>query len=277
MRSLEFDAAGFEDLAWWVAQDRKKALKLIKLIEEIQRPLVLRGRQVFLGASVGITLFPFDASSAGQLLKNADIAMYQAKVAGKGCYRFYSKAMDQAVERRVQLEEELRGAWDRGELSLAYQPIYRLADRRLMGAEALCRWQHPRLGVVPPSVFIEVAEQSGLIESLGRDELVGSLFLLYNLHPLDLDTRVRQALDRVRASLQLNGSDIELLGIVEGMVRLRVQEPADGGSLSMSSIRRAIEEAIYQMAPDVQSLEIEEGRSPLQDGQPRIGLPLVRG
>ncbi|KFN41484.1 putative bifunctional diguanylate cyclase/phosphodiesterase [Arenimonas metalli] len=142
------------------------------LIEEIQRPLVLRGRQVFLGASVGITLFPFDASSAGQLLKNADIAMYQAKVAGKGCYRFYSKAMDQAVERRVQLEEELRGAWERGELSLHYQPIYRLADRRLMGAEALCRWQHPRLGVVPPSVFIEVAEQSGLIESLGRHVLV---------------------------------------------------------------------------------------------------------
>ncbi|GAB2495274.1 putative bifunctional diguanylate cyclase/phosphodiesterase [Arenimonas alkanexedens] len=142
------------------------------LIEEIQRPLVLRGRQVFLGASVGITLFPFDATGAGQLLKNADIAMYQAKVAGKGCYRFYSKAMDQAVERRVQLEEELRGAWERGELSLHYQPIYRLADRRLMGAEALCRWQHPRLGVVPPSVFIEVAEQSGLIEALGRHVLV---------------------------------------------------------------------------------------------------------
>jgi len=98
--------------------------------------------------------------------------MYQAKVAGKGCYRFYSKAMDQAVERRVQLEEELRGAWERGELSLAYQPIYRLADGRLMGAEALCRWQHPRLGVVPPSVFIEVAEQSGLIEALGRNVLL---------------------------------------------------------------------------------------------------------
>ena len=165
---------GDEFIVLFMAEDiRTRSGHLAEsLIEEIQRPLVLRGRQVFLGASVGITLFPFDASSAGQLLKNADIAMYQAKVAGKGCYRFYSKAMDQAVERRVQLEEELRGAWDRGELSLHYQPIYRLADRRLMGAEALCRWQHPRLGVVPPSVFIEVAEQSGLIESLGRHVLV---------------------------------------------------------------------------------------------------------
>ncbi len=165
---------GDEFIVLFMAEDiRARSGRLAEaLIEEVQRPLVLHGRQVFLSASVGITLFPFDASSAGQLLKNADIAMYQAKVAGKGCYRFYSKAMDQAVERRVQLEEELRGAWERGELSLAYQPIYRLADGRLMGAEALCRWQHPRLGVVPPSVFIEVAEQSGLIEGLGRQVLV---------------------------------------------------------------------------------------------------------
>nr|MBP6627228.1 diguanylate cyclase [Arenimonas sp.] len=165
---------GDEFIVLFMAEDIRSSSGLLAeaLIEEIQRPLVLRGRQVFLGASVGITLFPFDATGASQLLKSADIAMYQAKVAGKGCYRFYSKAMDQAVERRVQLEEELRGAWDRGELSLHYQPIYRLADRRLMGAEALCRWQHPKLGVVPPSVFIEVAEQSGLIEALGRHVLL---------------------------------------------------------------------------------------------------------
>jgi predicted signal transduction protein with EAL and GGDEF domain len=165
---------GDEFIVLFMAEDiRTSSGQLAEsIIEEIQRPLLLRGRQVFLGASVGITLFPFDASGAGPLLKNADIAMYQAKVAGKGCYRFYSKAMDQAVERRVQLEEELRGAWERGELSVHYQPIYRLADRRLMGAEALCRWQHPILGVVPPSVFIEVAEQSGLIEALGRNVLL---------------------------------------------------------------------------------------------------------
>jgi EAL domain-containing protein (putative c-di-GMP-specific phosphodiesterase class I) len=113
-------------------------------------------------------LVPFDANHAGQLLKNADIAMYQAKVAGKNCYRFYSRAMDQAVERRVQLEQDLRGAADRGELTVAYQPLFHLADDRITGAEALLRWQHPKLGVVPPSVFIEVAEQSGLIEMLGR-------------------------------------------------------------------------------------------------------------
>jgi EAL domain-containing protein (putative c-di-GMP-specific phosphodiesterase class I) len=104
-------------------------------------------------------------------MKNGDIAMYQAKVAGKNCYRFYSRAMDQAVERRVHLEHELRGAWDRGELSLVYQPLFRVSDHTLVGAEALLRWQHPEHGMIAPSVFIDVAEQSGLIELLGPQVL----------------------------------------------------------------------------------------------------------
>ncbi|HET6603994.1 MAG TPA: EAL domain-containing protein [Xanthomonadaceae bacterium] len=138
------------------------------MLAELQSPVSIEQRQVFLGASVGITLFPQDAHSSALLLKNGDIAMYQAKVAGKNCYRFYSKAMDQAVERRVQLEGDLRGAWARGELSLSYQPIFELESGRLLGAEALMRWQHPELGVIPPSVFVDVAEQTGLIEDIGR-------------------------------------------------------------------------------------------------------------
>jgi diguanylate cyclase (GGDEF)-like protein len=142
------------------------------ILAELQRPLQLHGRQVFLGASVGITVFPEDAATAAMLMKNGDIAMYQAKVAGKNCYRFYSRAMDQAVERRVRLEHDLRGAWERGELSVAYQPIFQLANGRLVGAEALLRWQHPEHGMIPPSVFIDVAEQTGLIEGMGRQVLV---------------------------------------------------------------------------------------------------------
>jgi diguanylate cyclase (GGDEF)-like protein len=141
------------------------------LVAELARPIVVEGRQVFLGTSIGITLFPDDAAGATALMKNGDIAMYQAKVAGKNCYRFYSRAMDQAVERRVRLEQDLRGAWGRGELSLAYQPIYRLGDGALVGAEALLRWNHPEQGSIAPSVFIDVAEQSGLIESIGPEVL----------------------------------------------------------------------------------------------------------
>lgn len=141
------------------------------LVDALSAPIEVQGRQVFLGTSIGVTLFPDDASGANALMKNGDIAMYQAKLAGKNCYRFYSRAIDQAVERRVQIEQELRGAWERGELSLAYQPVYRLADRALVGAEALLRWQHPQQGVISPSVFIDVAEQSGLIDTLGPQVL----------------------------------------------------------------------------------------------------------
>ncbi|MBB1061018.1 EAL domain-containing protein [Lysobacter spongiae] len=137
------------------------------LVETLGEPMLVHERQVFLGTSIGITMFPEDASTAASLMKNGDIAMYQAKVAGKNCYRFYSRAMDLAVERRVNLEHELRGAWERGELSLVYQPVYRLSDRVMVGAEALLRWNHPKHGQVAPSVFIDVAEQSGLIEVLG--------------------------------------------------------------------------------------------------------------
>lgn len=137
------------------------------LVAELGRPILAQDRQVFLGTSIGVTLFPDDASGATMLMKNGDIAMYQAKLAGKNCYRFYSRAMDQAVSRRVRIEHDLRGAWERGELTLVYQPVYRLADKRLVGAEALLRWKHPIHGQVAPSVFIDVAEQSGLIESIG--------------------------------------------------------------------------------------------------------------
>jgi diguanylate cyclase (GGDEF)-like protein len=141
------------------------------LVAELARPIMVHGRQVFLGSSVGITLFPEDAAGATALMKNGDIAMYQAKVAGKSCHRFYSRAMDQAVERSVRMEQDLRGAWGRGELSLVYQPIYRLADGQLVGAEALLRWKHPEQGSIAPAVFIDVAEQSGLIETIGPEVL----------------------------------------------------------------------------------------------------------
>ena len=205
---------------------RKTATQLAEtLVAELGEPILVQERQVFLGTSIGITLFPEDATSATALMKNGDIAMYQAKVAGKNCFRYYSRAMDQAVERRVRLEHELRGAWDRGELSLAYQPVFRLVDGVMIGAEALLRWQHPELGLVAPSVFIDVAEQSGLIEALGPQVLHAAcadavrwqemrgdeapLFVAVNVSPRQL--RSGDLPDVVSASLRETGLSAELL------------------------------------------------------------------
>lgn len=195
------------------------------LVVELGEPMTVQDRQVFLGTSIGITMFPEDAASATTLMKNGDIAMYQAKVAGKNCFRFYSRAMNQAVERRVHLEQELRGAWDRGELSLVYQPVFRLVDGAMIGAEALLRWRHPELGFVAPSVFIDVAEQSGLIEALGPQVLHAAcadavrwqreredeqpLFVAVNVSPRQL--RSGDLPEVVSASLRQTGLDAKLL------------------------------------------------------------------
>lgn len=138
-----------------------------RILAAIAAPLSLHDRGLVVTGSIGITVFPDDAASASQMVKNADMAMYQAKAAGKGCCRFYSRALDEEVERRVRLEHDLRGAWERGEMSLAFQPVFDLTDDRVVGAEALLRWTHPALGLVPPSIFIPIAEDSGQIEAIG--------------------------------------------------------------------------------------------------------------
>lgn len=139
-----------------------------RILAAISAPLPVQDRDLVVSGSIGITVFPDDAASAAQMVKNADMAMYQAKAAGKGCFRFYSRALDEEVERRVRLEHDLRGAWERGEMSLAFQPIFDLTDGRAVGAEALLRWTHPELGLVPPSIFIAIAEDSGQVEVIGH-------------------------------------------------------------------------------------------------------------
>ncbi len=197
------------------------------LVADLGLPLLLHGRQVFLGSSIGVALFPDDANTASMLMKNGDIAMYQAKVAGKNCFRFYSRTMDQAVERRMRMEHDLRGAWARGELSLAYQPIFRTRDRVLVGAEALLRWQHPEDGAIAPAVFIDVAEQSGLIELIGPEVLRAACreaaawqaptgageppFIAVNVSPRQL--RSGELVDQVSAALQEAGLPPERLHV----------------------------------------------------------------
>jgi diguanylate cyclase (GGDEF)-like protein len=137
------------------------------ILATLRESFVANTRQVFLNASIGITVFPDDATTSHMLLKNGDIAMYQAKVHGKNCYRHFSARMTRAAEDRMALEQDLRGAITRGEFSLHFQPIIALEGHQLRGAEALLRWQHPERGPVPPAVFVPVAEDCGLIEEIG--------------------------------------------------------------------------------------------------------------
>lgn len=139
-----------------------------KLLASLAEPVVLEDHELFVTASIGIALSPDDGTSGDQLLRNADAAMYHAKEQGRQTSCFFSREINQQVRERMVLEGLLRGALERNELQVCYQPKIDLASGRPSGVEALLRWQHPEMGLVPPERFIPLAEESGLIVTIGE-------------------------------------------------------------------------------------------------------------
>ena len=134
-----------------------------RMIDTLAKPFDLEGERVHTGASIGITVFPYDGREAEQLLKNADLALYRAKQEGRNNYQLYDPEMNAEIHARKALEQDLRLALEGDELFLNYQPQLELESGRIVGAEALVRWRHKDRGMVPPGEFIPVAEQTGLI------------------------------------------------------------------------------------------------------------------
>ncbi|MFN0179881.1 MAG: EAL domain-containing protein [Gemmatimonadales bacterium] len=139
-----------------------------RLLDCLREPFRLGTHEVFVSTSIGIAIYPEDGRTIDDLLKNADVAMYQAKEAGRNGYRMYSPAMNADAVARHQLEQRLRRAVEDREFALVYQPIIDLATGQVTGAEALVRWNHPDRGVVSPAEFIAFTEESGLIVRLGE-------------------------------------------------------------------------------------------------------------
>jgi len=138
------------------------------LIDALSAPFHIDGHTVTTGTSIGIAVSPTDGSDAASLLKRADVALYRAKVDGRGTYRFFEPGMNALMQERRRLERDLRGAIALGQLELHYQPLVRLSDNEVSGFEALVRWNHPERGRVSPAEFIPLAEETGLIVSLGE-------------------------------------------------------------------------------------------------------------
>ncbi len=151
-----------------VASQADVATVAKKVLSLLVQPISLREHQLFLTASIGISLYPGNGEDVSSLMRQADRAMHQAKSKGGACFSFFSSEDDDLVEERLFLENDLRQAVDRHELLLHYQPQIDLETGRLVGVEALVRWQHGQRGMISPGAFIPLAEETGLIVSIGE-------------------------------------------------------------------------------------------------------------
>jgi diguanylate cyclase (GGDEF)-like protein/PAS domain S-box-containing protein len=137
-----------------------------RIIDGLKQPFEIDGHQLFINASIGISLFPSDALSAEQLLRNADSALFKAKSTGRDGYALYTEELTAHAQQRVEIAFELRRALELQELRVYYQPVHDLKTSRLIGVEALVRWEHPQRGLISPAEFIPVAERTGLIAEI---------------------------------------------------------------------------------------------------------------
>ena len=139
-----------------------------KILDTLSQPFNLHNHEVFISVSIGLTLYPNDDENADNLLRNADAAMYRAKEYGRNNYQFYVADMNIKARERLMLESQLRRALDRDEFTLYYQPRVDLFSGKVIGAEALLRWRHPEMGLVPPVQFIPILEDTGMIIPVGE-------------------------------------------------------------------------------------------------------------
>lgn len=139
-----------------------------KIIRSISYPIRIHDQELYVTPSIGITMYPDDADSVEQLMKHADSAMYRAKEEGRNGFQFYTDGMNRESEERMELESRLRQAMHKREFQLFYQPKINIRNGEMIGAEALIRWNQPDLGMVSPAKFIPLAEENGLINSIGE-------------------------------------------------------------------------------------------------------------
>jgi diguanylate cyclase (GGDEF)-like protein/PAS domain S-box-containing protein len=284
-----------------VAHTEDVALVAQKIVQLLEQPFRLSNDQeVFIGCSIGISIGPDDGDDVIRLIRNADTAMYQAKNAGGNVYRFYTPTMTAAVNSRLNLEVQLRHALDRREFVLYYQPQVALADGRILGVEALIRWNHPELGFVAPGDFIPIAEETGLIVPIGewvlreacrqgqvwRAQGLSDLTIAVNLSPIQFrlkDLVARIALDLENSGLSAAGLELEItesafmadpeqaVATIQALKRLGVRVTIDDFGTGYSSLS-------YLQRFDIDRLKIDRSfidDLPDKDGDAAIAAAII--
>jgi len=181
-----------------------------KILDRLNSPFVIDGHELFVGASIGIAMYPEGGASAEALIQNADIAMYHIKSRGKNGYQFFAEEMNNRFSTRLILERELRNGLTRSEFEVFYQPQVCLRTGRITGVEALVRWRHPERGMVSPGEFLPLAEETGLIIQL--DEYVQRRAFA------DVAAWDRAGVGNVRISVNVSAAQLEKEGFIEQFV-----------------------------------------------------------
>lgn len=211
-------------------RDRDDATMLAEhLLEAISSPFQIRGHQLSIGVSIGISIFPEDATDAEELIQHADSAMYAAKREGKNRVLHYTAEIGSKMHERVTLENLLRGAIARNEISIHYQPEFDLATQKLIRFEALARWMHPTLGNIPPDKFIPIAEESGMIRTLGAyimEKACAEAVRWQSMmpHPVQVAVNVSSIQFRHKSFVEEIRLILESTGLRPGLLQLEVTE-----------------------------------------------------
>jgi diguanylate cyclase (GGDEF)-like protein len=244
-------------------------------------PVPVSGQQLYMTGSIGLALFPNDGGDVDTLLKHAEMAMYQAKERGRNTYEFFSEEMNARALERLSLQSQLRAALERGEFVLYYQPKVDIASRRVVGAEALVRWKHPDLGMIPPGRFIPIAEESGLIVDIGDWVLSAAsrqarAWMDQGLPPISVSVNVsggqfrqRRIFDGLRCALKESGVSAGslVLELTESMlmegkdasVDMLTELKAMGVKLSMDDFGTGYSSLTYLKRFPIDELKIDRG------------------
>jgi EAL domain-containing protein (putative c-di-GMP-specific phosphodiesterase class I) len=255
------------------------AVVATRILAALARPFELEAHEIFSTASIGIAVFPDDGQDAETLYHNADQAMYQAKQRGRNRYAFFSHALNEASQRRHALEQRLRHALERGEFALHYQAVRHARSGQLLGAEALLRWSNRELGMIAPSEFLPIAEDTGLMVPIGqwvlhtaceqmrawRQDGLGPVLVSVNLSGVeflqaglpDLVSQTLEDTDTSPAQLELEITESTLMDDEEAAVQLLRELKELGISLSLDDFGTGYSSLSYLRLLPIDTLKID--------------------
>lgn len=190
-----------------------------KLLSSLIQPFTIKGKELHIGASIGIAVYPDDGENMETLMKNSDIAMYHAKESGRGNYQYFSSRMNEQATEKQSLSNDLRHAIERNELFLVYQPVVDMVSGTIAGMEVLLRWQHPGSGLISPIKFIPLAEESGLILPIGDWVLKSACEQLIEWQ--------KQGYDVPRLAINLSAKQFRQKSLAENIARILQETGAD--------------------------------------------------